>query len=64
MPDTGLEADTIAPPQDPREAVKRMIRDRDGMFIAAGQDARKFYELAASIDAFVDEIFRKATETG
>ena len=48
-------------PPDRREAVKRMILDRDSMLIAADQDPRKFYELAASIDAFVDEIFRKTS---
>lgn len=60
----GEAGDTTARPPDPREAVRRMIRDRDGMFIAADRDARKFYELAASIDAFVDEIFRKVTGPG
>ncbi len=59
----GEAADMIARPRE-REAVKRMIRDRDSIFIAAKQDGRKLYELAASLDAFVDEIFRKVTETG
>ncbi len=53
--------DTEEPPTDPREVVKRMILDRDSLLMAAEQDPRKFYELAASIDAFVDEIFRKAS---
>ena len=34
--------------------------DRDALLIAADQDPRKLYELAASIDAFVDEIIRMA----
>ena len=47
-------------PRDPRAEIKKMILDRDALLIAADQDPRKFYELAASIDAFVDEIIRKA----
>ena len=41
-----------------------MILDRDSMLLAADEDPRKFYELAASIDVFVDEIFRKASGSG
>jgi hypothetical protein len=48
-------------PRDPRAEIKKMILDRDALLIAADQDPRKFYELAASIDAFVDEIIRKAS---
>lgn len=58
------DSDSTAQPRDPREAVKRMILERDSMLISADQDPRKFYELAASIDTFVDEIFRKASSCG
>ena len=58
------DSETVAPPRDPREAVKRMILDRDSMLLAADEDPRKFYELAASIDVFVDEIFRNASGSG
>lgn len=51
-------------PLDRREAVRRMISDRDALLMAADQDPRKFYELAASVDAFVDEIFRKVSDSG
>ena len=58
------DSDIAAQPRDPRGEIKRMILDRDSMLIAADQDPRKFYEFAASIDAFVDEIFRKASGSG
>ncbi len=58
------DSDSTPQPRDPREEVKRMILERDSMLIAADQDPRKFYELAASIDTFVDEIFRKASSCG
>ena len=60
------DSDTAAAarPRDPHEEIKRMILDRDSMLIAADQDPRKCYELAASIDEFVDEIFRKASGSG
>jgi hypothetical protein len=50
-----------ARPLEPREHIKRMILERDSMLMASDQDPRKFYELAATIDAFVDEIYRKVT---
>ncbi len=57
----GEEPEGVAEqPRDPRTEIKKMILDRDAMLIGAEQDPRKFYELAASIDAFVDEIIRKA----
>jgi len=60
----GEDAAAGEQPRDPRNEIKRMILDRDNMLIAADQDPRKFYELAATIDAFVDEIFRKASGSG
>jgi type IV pilus assembly protein PilB len=57
------DTDTAEHPRDPREVVKQMILDRDSMLIAADQDPRKFYELAASIDLFVDEIFRNVNDS-
>ena len=58
----GEEPEGVAEqPRDPRTEIKKMILDRDAMLIGAEQDPRKFYELAASIDAFVDEIIRKAS---
>ena len=57
------EGDTAEQQQlDPREQVKKMILDRDSLLMAADGDPRKFYELAATIDEFIDEIFRQATE--
>jgi hypothetical protein len=48
------------PELDARVSIKKMILDRDSMLIAADQDPRKFYELAVTIEEFVDEILRKA----
>ena len=54
------QAGLIEEPLDRRQAIKRMILDRDSMLMAADQDPRKFYQLAATIDAFVEEILRRA----
>jgi hypothetical protein len=48
------------PPIDRRAAIKQMILDRDAVLLSADQDPRKLYGLAISIEAFVDEILRKA----
>ncbi len=45
---------------DPHTDIKKMILDRDALLLGADQDPRKFYELAASIDKFVDVIIRMA----
>jgi len=47
------------PPVDRREAIKQMILDRDALLLSA-DDPRKLYGLGISIEAFVDEILRKA----
>lgn len=51
---------TSPPAPDARTDIKRMILDRDRLLMAADEDPRKFYQAAATIDAFVDEIMRKA----
>jgi hypothetical protein len=47
-------------PLTAREQVKRMILERDSDLLNAEQSPRRYYDLAASIETFVDEILRKA----
>jgi len=46
--------------KDPRSVIKRIVRDRDEAVMQAEDDPHRAYELAASLDDFVDEILRVA----
>jgi hypothetical protein len=46
--------------KDPRAIIKRIIRDRDEAVMQAEHDPHSAYDLAASLDEFVDEILRVA----
>ncbi len=43
---------------DPRTIIRGMVRDRDEAVLQAEHDPHRAYELAASIDDFVDEILK------
>ena len=43
---------------DPRTIIRRMVRDRDEAVLKAERDPHRAYQLAASIDDFVDEILK------
>jgi hypothetical protein len=44
--------------KDPKAIIRRMVRDRDEAVMQSEHDSQGAYELAASIDEFVDEILR------
>jgi hypothetical protein len=46
--------------KDPRAIIKRIVRDRDEAVMQADDDPHRAYELAASLDDFVDELLRVA----
>jgi hypothetical protein len=46
--------------KDPRAIIRRIVRDRDEAVMQAEDDPHRAYELAASLDDFVDELLRVA----